>query len=229
MDAFSDHTSPPKELYYTATDWVYAFFHPAMIHQFYREFPMEEIDITTMKQPLNWPTLGKPRPHYIAVVPNGRVWGGNGAVISPDNKLIWDSSHDLFRHPHEHSIFSIQKLPPVTYTSETLAPLTYAGSDKYYFWMFDVLGRFELLRRNNVKVDKYVFTPMRRPFQEETLSVLGIPKEKQIICEQDTHIEARKLFVTPLVADTGIVPKWVCDFLRDEFFVKRGIKPSRKY
>ncbi|WP_161827250.1 glycosyltransferase family 61 protein [Brevibacillus choshinensis] len=178
---------------------------------------------------MGWPQLVKPRPHYIVAMPMGRVWGENGAVISPDNKLIWDASHEIMTKPHEHSLFSQQKLPPVTFIPENLAVLTHMEGYSYYFWMFDVLARIELLRRNDIQIDRYVFTSMTRAFQEETLLRLGVTCEKQIICDNHTHIQGLELIVTPLVADTGMTPKWVCEFLREEFLEKPGIKPSRDF
>ncbi|MGG1664133.1 glycosyltransferase family 61 protein [Brevibacillus sp. NRS-1366] len=232
MRSIFDKSAPPKDLYYSAKQWIHTCFdNPEELQPFYKECPIENIPFQPIfrKQKMGWPQLVKPRPHYIVIMPKGRVWGGNGAVVSPDNKLIWDASHEIMRKPREHSIFSQSKLPPVTFIPENLAVLTHMEGYSYYFWMFDVLARIELLRRNGIQSDRYVLASMTRAFQEETLMKLGVSREKRIICDNLTHIQGLELIVTPLVADTGMTPKWACDFLREEFLQKTGIKPSQDF
>jgi capsular polysaccharide biosynthesis protein len=227
-----DKTDPPKELYYSAKQWVHSCFEDQEeLQRFYKECISENVPCKPIspKQKMGWPQLVKPRPHYIVAMPMGRVWGKNGAVISPDNRLIWDASHEIMKEPHEHSLFSHKELPPVHFIPENLAVLTHMEGFSYYFWMFDVLARIGLLQRNGMQIDKYVLTPMNRSFQEETLTELGVSPEKRMICDNHTHIQALELIVTPLVADTGMTPKWVCDYLRAEFLQKREVKPSRDF
>lgn len=232
MGSNFDKTDPPKDLYFSAKQWIHSCFeNPEELQPFYKECPYENIPFKpkSRKQKMGWPQLVKPRPHYVVAMPIGRVWGRNGAVISPDNKLIWDASHEIMTKPHEHSLFSQQKLPPVTFIPENLAVLTHMEGYSYYFWMFDVLARIEFLRRNDIQSDRYVLSSITRAFQEETLLKLGVTREKRIICDNLTHIQGLELIVTPLVADTGITPKWACDFLREEFLQKPGIKPSQDF
>lgn len=230
MGSIFNQTTPPTELYFSAKQWIHSCFEKEEeLQLFYKDCLLENIPFKPKARGMEWPQLGAPRPHYIVVMPVGRVWGENGAVISPDNKLIWDASHEIMKKPHEHSLFAQKELPPVTFLPENLAVLTHMEGYSYYFWMVDVLGRIELLRRNGIQIDKYIFTSMTRPFQEETLKGLGITGEQRIVCDKQTHIRGLELIVTPLVADTGLTPVWVCDFLRKEFLQLRGIKPSREY
>lgn len=232
MNGNNQKRKPPDGIEFSTKKWISKYYgNPRIIHHYYREFPdrILVLDPKRIRKPLHWPMLGQPRPYFIATMPGGRVWGENGAVISPDNKLMWEFSHELMRKAQQHSIFSQKQLPNVTYIPQTLASLNYAGSNSYYFWMFEVLARFELLRINGIKIDRYLLNPKLCGFQRETLPILGIPEEKQIICKPDTHIQAEKLVLTPLVADTGLVPKWICEFLKREFLINRGIKPSREF
>lgn len=232
MGRMNDKTDPPKELYYSAKQWIHSYLeNPEEIEQYCKEYHFENIPSKSIsrKQKMGWPQLVEPRPHYIVAMPMGRVWGENGAVISPDNKLVWDASHEIMKEPHEHSLFSQKELPPINFIPENLAVLTHMEGFSYYFWMFDVLARIGLLQRNDIQIDKYVLAPMKRSFQEETLTELGVTPEKRMICDKHTHIQGLELIVTPLVADTGMAPKWVCDFLKAEFLQKREIKPLQDF
>ncbi|MCG6197593.1 glycosyltransferase family 61 protein, partial [Anoxybacillus sp. LAT_38] len=68
-----------------------------------------------------------------------------------------------------------------------------------------------------ITVDKYLINQKRQPFQDETLAALGVTPDRLIECGSDTHICAANLVITPAVAYTGHVQKWVCDFLREQF------------
>ncbi|MFD2369940.1 glycosyltransferase family 61 protein [Brevibacillus sp. GCM10020057] len=162
-------------------------------------------------------------PHYIAKMDRGRIWGPNGAVISPDNKLVWDMSQEPCV-PRQHPIFRQTELPMPEYMPLTLGNATYNSAANYFFWMVEVLARIELWRSKGIEIDKYVINKRVRSFQWETLQTLGIPEERLIECHKDLHIQARQLVLTPVVAYTGQVSKWICDLLR----IKLGPPPGTK-
>ena len=60
--------------------------------------------------------------------------------------------------------------------------------------------------------------------QNESLDLLGIPKEKLIECNNQTHIQAKQLIVSSMAGYTAYVPKNVCQFLRNEFLKKDNIQ-----
>lgn len=172
----------------------------------------------------------KGQPAFMALIPKGRVWGANGAIITPDNQLLWDVSKEYFNKPKDHSYFQQKSLPPLKKTSGTVAVLTYEFSPIYYHWMFDVLPRLALLEHFNSKVDKYVFNCHNLPFQQETLALLGIPKEKVITTHRRLHLQAKNLLVTFRGSYSWCMPLWCCQFLRDRFLVYKDPKqfPDKK-
>jgi capsular polysaccharide biosynthesis protein len=223
MERWDEGIGPPRDFYNSTEDWAAAAYpDQKSAAGMYRKCPVEPFRYNPgrFQQPIDpsmWTMYGEPLPYYIAFMPNGRVWGENGAVISPDNKLVWDVSHEMYRLPQEHSVFEQEYLPPVTRLPGTAALLTYVGNSNYFFWMFDVLARMELLRREGIAVDKYLINQKRQPFQDETLAALGVTPDRLIECKSDTHICASNLVITPPVAYSGHVQKWVCDFLRERF------------
>lgn len=171
---------------------------------------------------------------FVATIPEGRVYGTDGSVITPDNYLLADVSLDLesvFRkNVKHHAVFSQEQLPPTQYLDQTVAVLSVLGAHNYYHWMFDLLPRFELLRRGGMdinSIDRFVVPEIRSSFQEETLSTLGIPAAKTVESSVDTHIQARRLIVPSRTGHMSDMPQWTCDFLRREF-LPESIKQQKK-
>lgn len=227
--------NPPDQVCLNTLDWINSFYHGADVRK--RNCMILDTENTSIRYDVKslWPSyyhykfkqfMLDPLQQFVAIVPSGRVIGPNGAVCTPDNQLLWDISLEYNKQPNQHSIFSANHVPPAAKTSETLAVLTSIASSNYYHWMFDVLSRLDLLRRSGIAIDRYVINRQGSfAFQDETLAALGIPKEKLIDCNSQTHIEARNLVVSSMPGCMGNVPKWVCDFLRRELLFNRGIKP----
>ncbi|GCL73799.1 glycosyltransferase family 61 protein [Paenibacillus naphthalenovorans] len=170
---------------------------------------------------------------FVAVIPGGRLWGPRGAVITPDNKLLWDVSLEFWESsPEQHSVFQQAGLPPVEHCSETLGVLTYTASDSYFHWMLDVLPRIALLRKTGIAIDKFVFNTNYNPppsFHTETLDMLGIPPGARLtIGTVNVHLQA-KLLVSSLVGYHSNYPRWAVDFLRDAFSKYSGAGDANEY
>jgi capsular polysaccharide biosynthesis protein len=156
-------------------------------------------------------------------------------VISPDNKLLWDVSFEYNRFPPTHSIFEKETLPPITYIPERLAVITFQVSFNYFHWMFDVLPRLKYLRDSGLEFDRIVINRGKHykdeycHFQDESLRLLGIPKEKVIEVDVKTHLLAKELIVSSPTSYTAHVPKEVCTFLRNEFLHKGTSSKFSRY
>jgi capsular polysaccharide biosynthesis protein len=156
---------------------------------------------------------------FVAVIPDGRIWGWKGAVITPDNKLLWDVSIEhVEKAAEQHSVFAQDSLPPAEYVPDTVGVLTYTASDSYFHWMLDVLPRMDLIQKSGIAIDKFAFNTIpSSPFQQESLAILGIPPEKRLEIGGNVHLKAKRLVVPSLIGYTSNYPKWAVDFLRKEF------------
>ncbi|MCP3773534.1 glycosyltransferase family 61 protein [Paenibacillus sp. MZ04-78.2] len=171
---------------------------------------------------------------YVAVLPEGRFYGGeehSGAVITPDNKLVWDVSVNVDVPGSVHPVFKQSSLPAATHTPKTVAVLTFIWSRNYFHWMVDALGRIDLIRKTGLPIDKYIISsdgPAH--FQEETLALLGIPKQKIIRSYKGLHVKAAWLvvpslqpyYLQPFVSNQ--VPMWATNFVRSELL--KIVRPS---
>ncbi|WP_180955397.1 glycosyltransferase family 61 protein [Peribacillus deserti] len=164
---------------------------------------------------------------YLTVIPNGRIWGRNGAIITPDNKLIWEVSSEFVKTPWEHSIFKQETLPPVTEYYDLAADLTHRLSHNYYHWMFEVIPRFHLIETCFTHIDKFIVTLPEKilPFQEETLAAIGIPLPHLVKTHDQFHIKAEKLVVP---SQPSMATKWASNYLRAKFLSENNIDNTNK-
>jgi len=187
---------------------------------------------------------------FVACIPNGRVWGRNGTVITPDDILLSDVSREFGKYKgvfdKQHSVFRRFKLGGLQKIKGNVAIVATSGSSNYYHWMFDVMPRFALLQKSGVwdKIDHFIIDYTGQKFQKECLELLGIPLHK-IIKSNDQwkfHMEAASLWVPSLPSVLSTVEQWSVDYLGRLFlnitpvtakrsrklYISRRKAPSRK-
>ncbi len=173
---------------------------------------------------------------FVAVVPGGRTCG-EGFVVTADNLLLGDVSkvageHDYTSNPREHPIFLQRRLPPPLQVDGQAAVLSIFGGRGYYHWMFEVLPRFEILRRSSVDlalVDKFVINSYVAGFHKEGCARLGIRREQVIESFWHPHVHAHTLVVPSFAGAQAEMPGWTCDFLRQTFLPDASKSGSRRY
>lgn len=176
--------------------------------------------------PSSWfPNLLTSQNGYVVVIPNGRVWGVNGAIISSDNRLIWEASFEgVDVSQDNHSIFREKSLTEPL-TIRKAADLTHVFSGNYYHWMYEVLPRIHLIQQSGEAVDRFILnTEPEQPFQSETLDRLGLFRDKLIRTYNGFHVQAEHLVVP---AQPTFPTKWGYNFLR-ESFLKESDSVSHK-
>ena len=104
---------------------------------------------------------------------------------------------------------------------------------------FDVLPRLYLLKRSksfNSEIDYYLFPSLEKKFQNETLDILNIPKEKRLSSKIVRHLFSDQIIATshpyalqnkPLY-DSLKMPAWIFKYLREIFFEKVNINLNNK-
>ena len=156
---------------------------------------------------------------FVAQIPSARVLD-EGFVITPDNQLLNDVSVIIDQKSSEHRAFHDGGIGPVRRVSGKVAVLaSYAGRG-YYHWMIDLLPRLELIRLteyNLEEIDKFIVNCYLTSYQIETLTKLGIPKEKLILVQFMKHLSVELLILPSLTNVYQAVPKWSCDFINKSF------------
>jgi len=171
---------------------------------------------------------------YVMEIKDGRAYAYDdgvydyGAVITMENKMLTGVSKFIEAGEYvtdhtKHAIFSKKTLPPLKKINGAVAILSAPAGRGYYHWMFDVLPRIQLLIEagyNFDRIDKFLINNYISRFHIETLNMIGIPRNKIIESQLNPHLQAETLIVPSLVGDTGSVPGYACNFLRNQFLPK---------
>ena len=101
------------------------------------------------------------------------------------------------------------------------------GNENYFHWMYDVLPRFALCEKTSDlnKVDFFLLPDTIKKFQQESLDILNISKEKLISSKFFRHISCSELLVTdhPYVItndasnDIQNIPLWISEWLKKKY------------
>lgn len=168
--------------------------------------------------------------YFYMEIPEVRVFGKDGIIITPDNHILDETSWELAYHnsPSEYSCFKKPHLPPITGTEKRIAVMAYPESFCYYHWMFNIIPRFILLKELGIEPDRYYLSYENLPFQEESLRILGIDFSKILVSNDETHIQAGNLLVPAVPLPQFAPPKWTYDLLRNLFLEKVHEKPAKK-
>ncbi|MEH7480114.1 glycosyltransferase family 61 protein [Neobacillus drentensis] len=217
---------PPNGIYNSVKDWVEANVESVSQGAVFKEIYSETSFSRRMKRPpTRYPT--KLEGGSVGVIPNGRVWGLNGAIVTPDNHLIWDASLEFVLPRSNHSIFKEEALPPISHHYGQIADLTHVVGRNYYHWMYEVIPRIHLLQQSGINVERYIVKsePDHIPFQSETLYYLGITNDQLIKTHCGFHIQADHLVVP---SQPSFATKWGYDFLRKTFLKEDNMNSTEK-
>ncbi|MEN9518817.1 MAG: hypothetical protein RLZZ381_1405 [Cyanobacteriota bacterium] len=186
---------------------------------------------------------------FVVTIPDGRAWVAPQknswvichaiAIITPDNYLLGDLSRDYpwflpgcpYQERAEHSIFEQENIASVKKITGKVALLSSLAGHVYYHWMFDILPRLELLRRSDLKlkeIDWFVVNSLSKPYQQETLDLLGIDKDKIIESDRHSHIQASELIVPSFPGYLDWVPEGTIKFLRETFLPQINLNQNNQ-
>jgi capsular polysaccharide biosynthesis protein len=145
----------------------------------------------------------------------GRAVGDYGAVITPDDTLLFDLSpyYGVFRAT-QHPIYLRLRLPPITEVEGSVAVLTTRGVDNYYHFLIDVLPRLEIPRKAGAAPDRYLVN-RKEAFQRELLDHMGISEARTLQSSDLPHVRAQELVVPSLPDGHLRTPPWVVPWLRE--------------
>ncbi|MEA5580555.1 tetratricopeptide repeat protein [Nodularia harveyana UHCC-0300] len=168
---------------------------------------------------------------YVVKIPQGRFWLSSdqteSAIMTDESHFLADispyfpilSPNHPDKHPSQHPILAMQKLPPIHFIEGKVAILAGLTNHVYFHWMLDVLPRWELLRISNydfADIDYFV-VDNQLTFQKETLMKLQIPEEKQLNIREIQHLQATELIVPSFPGCVAWMPSWTCSFLKQQF------------
>lgn len=180
----------------------------------------------------------QPSGGYLAFIPEGRIWGSSGAILSPVGKLIFDLSQEYdselnrMLEAEEHPVFQTWNDPKLQHLEGTVAVLTFCGSHNYFHWMYDVIPRLAMLHASGASYSCIIMNPNPYgPFVEQTWAMLGISESFVIRIKPESYYQADRLIVPSLMMNSHY-PPWATDTLRKFLLPHRDttlISPERIY
>ncbi len=163
---------------------------------------------------------------FVTSFRNGRVTK-RGFVITPDDQFLNEVSVYFFapRKTAAAALLQDWKLESLTEVNGRVAVLATEGAELYYHWLFQLLPRFELMRRAGINlsdIDYYYVNSQKSRFQRDTLALLGIEPSKIINGDKVPYLRARELIVPSIPLGASCFRPWMIDFLRESFLPKNA-------
>jgi capsular polysaccharide biosynthesis protein len=187
---------------------------------------------------VRWTVSPPARLHYMQ---GARVLGAEGAVISPDNAVFADFTIPPGDRWREHSCFRRRRIPRTTRLAGWYATIAWPQSHFYFHWMLESLPRIALLEEFVASLDGvFVAGPLQR-YQQRSLELLGIAREKLIVLDAQSHFAPEHLFVPQAFARFNPT-RWMPGWFRRSFvqlppaspptpgriYISRGDAPARR-
>jgi capsular polysaccharide biosynthesis protein len=224
----SETLGPPKGFWPTTSQWLESLSGAAAaarVHDIVAESRSVRPPPATIDGQVPWQfdayyggRTGHDPPGWVLLLAQGRV-AGNGAVITPDDRLLADVSREAIvgNDQSKHSILRRVRLGRPERLPGTVAVLS-VSSTNYWHWFFDLLPRVLLLEAmpgGLDAVDWFVVNELRADFQAETLELLGVPAGKLLESHQRFHIKADTLLVPSVFLE--VPSARACRILRQRF------------
>jgi capsular polysaccharide biosynthesis protein len=153
---------------------------------------------------------------FVLTMPNGRVLGAHGVVITPEHRILSDVSIAIARPDWRHPALKMPLLPRLTRVEGEAAVISSVFPGNYWHWMVDILPRIGLLERAGLK-PQVLIVNAELSFQKETLATLGIRPEQLLPLAANAHVEVERLVIPSLPeAFCTITPETIA-FLRERF------------
>lgn len=164
-------------------------------------------------------------PLWVLEVDDGRLGTAAGLAFAPDGRAFAETTWDLeqLRLALPHG----RRLPPPFRARGTQASLITAWSDNYYHWLLDALPRLAVLERAGAADANVVVPEHLTRFQEESLSLLGVSRQRRTPYRRG-HLQASTLLVPSPAAHTGNPVRWQVEWLRARLSVRAPAARGRR-
>lgn len=142
--------------------------------------------------------------------------GDQGLVCTPDNRALGEFCHAFGTAPLKRSIRKAGRF--VSLRPERcdvqVALLAAPQGTNHYHWLNDVLPRVRLLESVRSVTELYAVPEGINALQLETLSLLGIPREKLLFLGRGRRLRCQHLHLPSLPGSEGCSPPWAREFVR---------------
>lgn len=152
---------------------------------------------------------------FLARLPEARLLGPDGTVITPDGDVVEQSTRGGRWLERDRALRALRLPPPTRLAGEhyTVASLYAEG---YAHWVLEVLPRLIAFERLPATRPALVLARALTAWQAESLDLLGLGSVPRITLG-DRHLSLEALYLPSFVGTPGHPHPWACAFLRDRF------------
>jgi capsular polysaccharide biosynthesis protein len=154
-------------------------------------------------------------PLFLAQLRNGRVLGWDGAVLTPDGRVLEEFSFAHGAPPSQWPVFSRLRFPPKQEKPGAMLSLLSSVSSKpnYFHWWTDILPRLAVAEAAEIRYYQVIVPKAMEDWQRESLERLGVPAARQEPFGDD-HWQVESLLLPSLLGYSGMTRPWAADWLR---------------
>jgi hypothetical protein len=158
----------------------------------------------------------------------GRLALSEGVVVSPDDRVFNDFTHNWGNSLWRHPVFRRAKMPPMQRHRGIYATIVTPGAPRnYWHWLMDALPRIAVLEEAGLKQFTLITSSRMLPWQAESLRMLGYPPERWVEFGDD-YWELESLLVPSFVHETGFSRPWAVRWLRERLLPAGTGGPGRR-
>ncbi len=157
----------------------------------------------------------------VAELPGGKAIGDTILVSTADDYVIagMQGLH-ILEPPKDHWLLHRRRFR-TTQRIKGRALMLSSNGGNYFHWLFDSLPRLEILDKAGYDLkdlDWVVIGNHPFPFQQQTLDILNIPREKIVRCSKWKVLQFENLVVTSMPTfSSGMLEPWLGTWLRGQF------------
>lgn len=152
---------------------------------------------------------------FLASIPDARLLGPNGVVITPDNKIAeesaWIGDGWLEQDRARRALF----LPRPEVLAGHYFTIASFSPEGYAHWILDALPRLSLLRYATPQA-KIIVGSLEASWQRETLRTLDV-KLEDVVVLGDRHLRLELLHVPSYIGQPGRIHPFAVNWLRKKF------------
>lgn len=164
---------------------------------------------------------------FLAGIPQGRILGPNGVVITPDKRIVEESAWvgDGWLE-QDRAVVSLFLPEPEALAGQYFTIASFS-SQGYAHWMLDALPRLSLLSYLPGKQLKIIVSSALNSWQRESLSMLGIDLTNLITLD-DRYLQLEVLYLPSYIGQPGRIHPFACRWLRKKFLRGKEVGEARR-
>lgn len=165
---------------------------------------------------------------FLASIPQGRLLGPGGVMITPDNRIVEESAWAGDGWLEKDRAVVSLSLPRTERLAGQYFTIATFDSEGYAHWVLDALPRLSLLAYLPDTNLKIIVSKPLKSWQKESLSVLSIDLNN-VITLNDRYLELDVLHLPSYIGQPGTSHPFACSWLRKSFVAgTQGHGPRRR-